>query len=58
MRIILWKGEQEAHFNDNATDKEIEDAVTEYIMYYRYGRYQEGLGEMTPYEYGSKLLTA
>ena len=49
---------QEAHFNENATDKEIEEAVTEYIMYYRYDRYQEGLGEMTPYEYGSKMLSA
>lgn len=49
---------QEAHFNENATDKEIEEAVTEYIMYYRYDRYQEGLDEMTPYEYGSKMLSA
>lgn len=55
---FFGKMKQEATFDKNASDQEIEAAVTDYINYYRYHRYQEGLGDMTPYEYGSTLLHA
>ncbi|MEJ8786886.1 IS3 family transposase [Peptoniphilus sp. HCN-40583] len=55
---FFGKMKQEATFDENANDQEIEAAVTDYINYYRYRRYQEGLGDMTPYEYGSTLLNA
>ena len=48
----------EMEFDKNASDKEIEKQLEEYIDYYWYHRYQEGLNEMTPYEYGQSLLTA
>ncbi|WP_180498387.1 IS3 family transposase, partial [Aedoeadaptatus nemausensis] len=55
---FFGKMKQEVPFDENANDQEIETAVADYINYYRYRRYQEGLGDMTPYEYGSTLLHA
>lgn len=55
---FFGKMKQEVPFDENANDQEIEAAVADYINYYRYRRYQEGLGDMTPYEYGSTLLHA
>lgn len=55
---FFGKMKQEVPFDENASDQEIEAAVADYINYYRYRRYQEGLGDMTPYEYGSTLLHA
>lgn len=48
----------EMKFDKNASDKEIEKQLEEYINFYWYHRYQEGLNEMTPYEYGQSLLAA
>ena len=55
---FFGKMKQETTFDKNASDQEIEAAVADYINYYRYRRYQEGLGDRTPYEYGSTLLNA
>ena len=55
---FFGKMKQEVLFDENASDQEIETAVNDYINYYRYRRYQEGLGDMTPYEYGATLLHA
>ena len=55
---FFGKMKQEVPFDENANDQEVEAAVADYINYYRYRRYQEGLGDMTPYEYGSTLLHA
>ena len=57
VRMVLRR-EQEMEIDPDAADTEIEKAVDEYIENYRYHRYQEGLNEMTPYEYGCSLLAA
>lgn len=58
MESFFGHMKQEMEFDPDATDAEIEKAVDEYIEDYRYHRYQEGLNEMTPYEYGCSLLAA
>lgn len=58
MESFFGHMKQEMKFDVNASDAEIEKTVDAYIHDYRYRRYQEGLGELTPYEYGCKLLAA
>lgn len=58
MESFFGHMKQEMEIDPDATDTEIEKAVDEYIEDYRYHRYQEGLNEMTPYEYGCSLLAA
>ena len=48
---------QEMDLDENASDAEIEKAISDYINDYRYHRYQKGLGGLTPYEYALKLLS-
>lgn len=58
MESFFGHMKQEMTFDRDASDEEIEKQIEEYIDDYWYHRYQKGLGEMTPYEYGQKLLAA
>ena len=58
MESFFGHMKQEIDFDPDATDEEISEQIDEYIKHYRYERYQEGLMEMTPYEYGQTLLAA
>ena len=58
MESFFGHMKQEMEFDKDATDEEIEKQLEDYIHDYWYNRYQEGLGEMTPYEYGQSLLAA
>lgn len=48
----------EMDINENSSFDELETAISKYIYYYRYQRYQQNLDSMTPYEYGTTLLKA
>ncbi|MBP3359663.1 MAG: IS3 family transposase [Clostridia bacterium] len=43
------------YLNHFETYEELEKAIAEYIHYYHYARYQEGLNNMTPMEYHACL---
>ena len=58
MESFFGHMKQEMDFDNDATDEEIEKQLEDYINDYWHHRYQEGLGEMTPYEYGQSLLAA
>lgn len=58
MESFFGHMKQEMEFDENASDEEIEQQLETFINDYWYNRYQEGLGEMTPYEYGQSLLAA
>ena len=58
MESFFGHMKQEMAIDPDAADREIERAVDEYIETYRYHRYQEGLNEMTAYEYGCSLPAA
>ncbi len=58
MESFFGHMKQEKEFDKDATDEEIEKQLEDYIHDYWHNRYQEGLGEMTPYEYGQSLLAA
>lgn len=58
MESFFGHMKQEMEFDENASDEEIEQQLEAFINDYWYNRYQEGLGEMTPYEYGQSLLAA
>ena len=58
MESFFGHMKQEMRFDENASDEEIEKQLEDYINDYWYNRYQVGLGEMTPYEYGQSLLAA
>ena len=58
MESFFGHMKREMEFDKDASDEEIEKQLEDYINDYWYHRYQEGLNEMTPYEYGQSLLIA
>ena len=58
MESFFGHMKQEMKFDKNASDEEIKQQLEAYIQDYWYNRYQDGLGERTPYEYGQSLLMA
>ena len=58
-RGYVYDSETEMYYlNYFETYEELEKAIAQYIHYYNYERYQEGLNNMTPMEYHAYLDAA